>query len=205
MLYKLPLYYIFEEEEELIKIPPIPIEYNFNFINTNYDIFVKIEQNTFININDISDTLRNSPDFETYFILENNEVTTSFIGDVIWEKYKKINQPNPPKCNNNNKDINLGNINHHGKENLKNIAQKIIESEYVISVINSSNNEPNRRQQKVIPLKKEDTKRYIQQEKEGVCIVIDYRSDAGYSMLVETTGRIFWETEFIAEELKKLY
>lgn len=201
MLYKIPICYIYEDTDEIIEIPPVPINYDFEFIKNNVETFVEIEANTAIsrlpqNISNINKKI--------YFQQEGNSFTTSYFGDIMWEKYKQQNSPSPPREDNHQRPINLGNINHHGRNRLMEIARKIINSPYVKEIINSSNNEPQRRHQKVIPLKKDQTIQYIQQPQEGICLVIDYQSDEGFSMLVKTTGRIFWETQFIAEELKNI-
>lgn len=205
MLYNISLYYIFEDEDELIEIKPIPITYDYSFISQNYELFVEIESNTAIQENEISQSIINNTFFNVFFIRENNQITTSFLGDIFWDRYKKNNQPTlvKSKYQPQQKRVDLGNVEHHGKEKLKEIAEILVKSPYVESILNSTDNQPHRRYEKVIPLRKDQTQQYIQREEEGICIVIDYESDAGYAMLVKTTGRIFYETKYIAEILKK--
>lgn len=206
MVYGVSICYIFEDEDELLEIPPLPVNFDLNFIDENYDIFVEIEANTYISTDRIDQRIKNSDKFKIYFQQENNFITTTYIGDMLWEKYKRSYKPKPPQYNESKeKRINLGNIEHHGKSKLHKIANKIINNSYVVEIINSSNNQPNRRREKVIPLRKQETTKYIQREEEGICLVIDDKSDEGFCMLVKTTGRIYWETQFIAEELKKEY
>jgi hypothetical protein len=208
MLYNLPIYYIFEEKDELIEIPPVPVKYNVETIKTLIEYFIKIEVNTSIKATILEPVLSNEN--KIFFQKEGNEYTTSFFGDMFWNKYKEDLEPdekNLPetKLQPNEKAINFGSIPHDGKKSLEKISKKLILSPYVEEVIDSCDYESGRKQQKVIPLTSEEYRKHKTIPREGVCIVIDDKSDKGYAMLVQTTGRIFWETKKIAEILKGYY
>lgn len=81
----------------------------------------------------------------------------------------------------------------HGKDLLKAHADKLVRSPYVVGVINSSPFKPN-------------SKRYIDKVNEnGQIEIVLRKTDQGIGMVVQTTGKTFKETVWIATMLDKKY
>jgi hypothetical protein len=87
-----------------------------------------------------------------------------------------------------NKEINLRND--HGKDKLENFAKKLVNSEYVIKIINSLPYNPR---------KKNFINHY---DENGIVEIILTNTDAGLGLVVQTTGKTKRETKYIAEILK---
>lgn len=81
----------------------------------------------------------------------------------------------------------------HGKDKLKAFAKKLFQSKYIISVINSLPFNPNE-----INLIKEIYP-------DGKIELVLYWENAGYGLIIQTTGRNYRETEAIAKILKKQF
>lgn len=81
----------------------------------------------------------------------------------------------------------------HGTDVLMAFAKRIVNSEYVVSVINSIKFNPK-------------TSRFIRKyDSDGKIEIILHWEDAGYGMVVQSTGRNYRETESIAQILKEKY
>lgn len=81
----------------------------------------------------------------------------------------------------------------HGQDILKEFSKRLIKSPYVIEIINS------------LPFNNKE-KRFIHQIKEnGIIECVLCWTDAGYGLVIRTTGRNKKETEKIAEILKEEY
>lgn len=81
----------------------------------------------------------------------------------------------------------------HGKDKLKEMANRLVNSKHVTEVINSIrfNNR---------------TVRFIRKiHQDGKIEIVLHWEDAGYGMIIQTTGRNFRETKVIAEKLKNEY
>lgn len=101
MLFQIPVFYVFEDTQSLIELPPLPLEYNFKIIEELKDKFYKMESETSIPY----DEFRKGADDEKYkqcialIEEEKGSITLSAIGLAIWEKYKEDNPPPPSKSN----------------------------------------------------------------------------------------------------------
>ena len=78
----------------------------------------------------------------------------------------------------------------HGIDVLKRFANRIVNSDYVVEVVNS------------LPFNSHISRFIKNVYKNGQIEIVLYWEDAGYGMLVQTTGRNYRETEAIAEILK---
>lgn len=99
MLFQIPVFYIFEDTQSLIELPPLPLEYNFKIIEELKDKFYRIESETSIP----HDEFRKGVDDERYnqcialIEEEKGSITLSAIGLAIWKKYNEDNPPPPPR------------------------------------------------------------------------------------------------------------
>ena len=78
----------------------------------------------------------------------------------------------------------------HGKDKLEQFSKRLLQSEYVISVINS------------LPFNSKATNFIRKTHADGRIELVLYWEDAGYGMAIQTTGRNIHETNAIAEYLK---
>lgn len=79
----------------------------------------------------------------------------------------------------------------HGTDVLQKFAEKIVKNDYVDAVINS------------LPFNNK-TSRFVRRVyKNGLVEIVLHWEDAGYGMVIQTTGRNYRETEAIADILKK--
>lgn len=82
----------------------------------------------------------------------------------------------------------------HGIDDLKAHAKRLVNSPYVVSIINST------------PFKSKEAKHYIDVVKDnGLIEVVLMKTDAKIGMVIQTTGRNLKETLWIAKELGKKY
>lgn len=99
MLFQIPVFYIFEDTQNLIELPPLPLEYDFAIIEELKDKFYKIYAETSIPY----DEFRKGVDEEKYnkcvalIEEEKGSVTFSATGLIIWEKYIQDNPPSLSK------------------------------------------------------------------------------------------------------------
>ena len=78
----------------------------------------------------------------------------------------------------------------HGIDVLKRFADRIVHSDYVVEIVNS------------LPFNSHISRFIKNVYKNGQIEIVLYWEDAGYGMLLQTTGRNYRETEAIAEILK---
>lgn len=206
MLKGIPINYIYEDENNIITIPHLPLEYNLSKLKELKDIFINIEVNSSINQSEMYNNLNENN--KIFFEKIDHEYTTSFWGDIFWNKYKNDYEPDEkslPKSQLKPYEKNIKLSDHHGKDKLKDIAEKLFSSPYVESIIDSTFYQGERKIHRVIPLRANDLVKHKKCSQEGVCLIMDDKSKEGTAMLAKTTGRIFWETKKIAEILKNFY
>lgn len=81
----------------------------------------------------------------------------------------------------------------HGKDIIEKFARRLVQSEYVVGVINS------------LPFNPKATNLIRKTYSDGKIEIVLYWEDAGYGLVVQTTGRNIHETNAIAEILKEQY
>lgn len=96
-VYNLPVYYIYEDTEELIEIPKLPVEYDYSVMEDNFYAFEEIKpEKDKKNLPDIKTFIRNYSE-ETYtellnkrLIHENSDKKADLtaIGRLLYKKYK---------------------------------------------------------------------------------------------------------------------
>jgi len=200
----IPLVYLFESSEYLIEIPPAPFKLDLSAIEKLTEIFEYIEKNTGIEENNpLLAKIKNnlSPQeqqqieylFEEY---ENNILTTSLIGDILWEEFKEKQEIKLEQCNlDYNQKVNNSNWGrHHGNDKVEHFGRRLLRNDYVCKIINSAEYEPN---------------------KSGFIVEIEPQNQTGvikvkvpdeiYTLLVQTTGKNKRETSEIAKILEKEY
>jgi len=101
MLFQIPVFYIFEDTQSLIELPPLPLEYNFKIIEELKDKFYRIDSETSIPYDEFRKGVNDEKYKQCIALIEEEKgsITLSAIGLAIWEKYKEDNPPLPPKSN----------------------------------------------------------------------------------------------------------
>jgi len=132
----------------------------------------------------------------------------SGIGLLFWERFKRdyleeLIRDNTDPFSKPNK-LNEQGVEHHGIGKNKTLAEKLLQSTYVKSILNSCDNQPNSKTW-VKALTTEEAKNHLQRAANAVCIITNIKSNAGYSFLIETTARNYDENTKIAEILKQKY
>ncbi|MCX8082694.1 MAG: putative CRISPR-associated protein [bacterium] len=87
---KVPIYYIFEEEENLISIPNVPIIINKEIFNKYNDIFIELERRKDVQWNEIKDKIGYEDNYFIKSIIYTEENLCDFtpLGKLLWEEYK---------------------------------------------------------------------------------------------------------------------
>lgn len=209
MLFNKPVKYIHEESEDLITLSGIPLVYDEALMFRIEDKLKRIykegsitreEWNLGIDYNDQR--------YESLIEIDGGLVTLSGIGQLLYEKFRKNNPENierdltPPE-NKENRLLSLG-VPHHGIYRIINISKRLLQSPYVVKVVNSCENNPSSKNP-ITPLLSIETKKHLQHEETGICIVTDTKSDEGFSFLIKTTAKNDYENEVIANLLRRNY
>lgn len=195
MLFSRPIYYIFEWSDALIQLPSIPISYDEGLMDKCAQRLKQIEDETSIE----SDAFWQGIDFyerEKFLSLveeENGEVTLSPVGMVLWERYKEDfpvhlhrSEVKPER-----KKISLRKD--HGIDILNHWAKRFVNNPYVEEVVNS------------LPFNPSTTNPIKKVHDNGLIELVLTKTDAGYGMVVKTTGTNKEETEEIAKILLSRY
>jgi putative CRISPR-associated protein (TIGR02619 family) len=101
MLFQIPVFYIFEDTQSPIKLPPLPLEYNFKIIEELKEKFYRIDSETRIPYDEFRKGVNDEKYKQCIALIEEEKgyVTLSAIGLAIWERYKEDNPPLPPRSN----------------------------------------------------------------------------------------------------------
>lgn len=195
MIFSRPIYYIFEWSDALIRLPSIPISYDEELMDRCAQRLKQIEDETAIE----ADAFWQGIDFHergkflSLIEEENGDVTLSPVGMLLWERYKKDfpvhlrrSQIEPE-----NKKINLRDD--HGIDILKHWAKRLVNNPYVEKIVNS------------LPFNPRTTNPIKKVHDNGLVELVLTKTDAGYGMVVMTTGTNKKETEEIAGILLSRY
>lgn len=205
MLFNKPVRYIHEDSDDLISLADLPLVLNEDIIFPVEEKLLRIEQETAISTAEWQTGLDyHDHRFDVLVEEVEGQITLSGLGFLFWEKFKSDHPGDllRTKMAPSQKKMKLGALGHHGKFRLKSIAEKLLRSHYVAGILNSCDFQPQSREW-IVPLSKTECQRHLQVEKVNVCIGTDINSDAGYSMLVETTARTADENKRIAELLSR--
>lgn len=195
MIFSKPIYYIFENSDALVRLPIIPLNYNEDIMDKCAEKLKRIEENTVIR----TDEFWNMIDFyekEKFLSLIEEEggfVTLSSIGMLLWERYKKDFPPHLGRNNKKPEDKEIHLRNDHGKDILMRWAKKLVNNPYVEEIVNS------------LPFSPRTTNPIKKVYDNGLVEIVFTETDAGYGMVLKTTGRNRKETEEISKILKSRY
>jgi len=195
MIYDSPVRYIYEKSQEVITLEKIPIMYDESLILSVENKLRRIENDTQITLDEWRDGIayESGQKYDSLIEEENGHVTMSAIGLLFYEKFK-IDYP--PELERdftapNEKPIKLRDD--HGKDILFAFAKRLVNSPFIKEIINSLPFNP----KQTNPIKKCSENGQIE-------IVLTY-TDAGYGLVVQTTGKNKNEAEIIAKILKNKY
>jgi|SRR5690554_197709 len=192
---QIKLCYIYEDSEELIMIPPLHLKIDMKGMEKLEDYFIKIDQESVINYPPEIKKYENHVKelFDICVEPIEDKYTISIIGDMLWKIYSEnkdvilVENDTPPE----KKQINLRDDG--GKDILYKFSKKLVNSPYVVSIINSLPYNPH---------EKEFVKEVF---KDGLIELVLTNDDRGIGLKVQTTGRNFRETKKIAHILEEKY
>ncbi|MDN3512489.1 MAG: putative CRISPR-associated protein [Candidatus Jettenia sp.] len=195
MIFSKPIYYIFENSDVLIRLPIIPINYNEELLDKCAEKLKQIEKDTCIR----SDKFWDMVDFyerEKFTSLIEEEgglVTVSPIGLILWERYKKDFPPHLVRINKKPEDKKIDLRDDHGRDVLMRWAKRLVNNPYVEEIVNS------------LPFSPRTTNPIKKVCDNGFVDIVFTKTDAGYGMVIKTTGRNKKETEEIVKILMERY
>jgi len=191
------LSYIYEDSDALIEIPPLPLHVDFDLLEKLEDYFYKIDKECSIpypkELYNFEEKYKQV--FEICTEKENENYTLSAIGFMLWEEYKKIKKDinlvevDTPA---NKKDIKLSST-HHGNDKLQAFSERIVNSPYVVEVLDS------------LPYNPRGNKFIRSADEDGTLEIVLYKDDRGLGLRIKTTGRNLRETLKIGEILEQKY
>jgi len=195
MLFSKSIYYIFERSDALIKLPAIPINYDEEILDRCAEKLKRIDNETAITYDefwrgiDYYEKERFMPLIEE----EGKAVSLSPIGILLWERYKKDFPPYLHRSEKRPEDKRIILRDDHGKDILMHWARRLINIPYIEEVVNS------------LPFNPAATKPIKRITEDGLIELVLTKTDAGYGMVVKTTGRDEKETHEIANILIARY
>lgn len=184
MIFNKPVKYIHEDSNDVITLPAVPMILDDDLILGIENKLRKIENETAISISEWQEGI----DYHDHRF------------DCFVEELLRDERPASEKYN---KLLRQG-VEHHGLAKIKPIANKLLHSPFVKSVPNSCDNQ-SKSKVWIKSLTATEAINHLQREAEGICIVTDINSDAGYSFLIETTARNYNENKKIADILNRKY
>ena len=209
MLFNKPIRYIYEDSNDLLTLSHIPILVNEEVIFKVEKKLRKIEQDTYISKREWQEGIDyNEHRFDCLVEEEKGLVTLSGFGLLFWEKFKRdypddLIRDNRALYEKTNK-LKEQKKSHHGIDKLIPLAEKLLQSPFVSSILKSCKYRPYSKRW-VNPLREEETKEFIPNALQSICVVTDVNSDAGYSFLIQTTARNFEENKRIADLLERKF
>ncbi len=85
---KRPLYYIFEDTNEVIKIPQTPLAFDTDFFETYWNNFEKLSDGNIIDVNELENTYQFQQDAQSCIEIEEGDCCLNGLGGMLWEDYK---------------------------------------------------------------------------------------------------------------------
>lgn len=83
---KVPIYYIFEDTNALMKIPYIPIDIKWSVFEKNEEFFLNIEKEK---IKELTDKVKNNSDIQSLLEVVEDYYCLNPLGIALWEKYRE--------------------------------------------------------------------------------------------------------------------
>ena len=196
MLYDKPIKYIYEKSDEIITLDKIPLKYDEETILAVEEKLLLIEKNTEISLELWEQGIPFEKRKHYSFLLQESSpgrVTMSAIGLIFYEKFKTDYPPElerdltPPK----EKTISIRDD--HGKDTLSAFSKKIVTSPFVKGVINS------------LPFNPKQTNPIKECLEDGKIEIVLVKTDPGYGIIVQTTGKNIEQTKRISELIRKKF
>jgi putative CRISPR-associated protein (TIGR02619 family) len=201
----IPVYYMFEEFDEVIALPAQPVSLDLTFWFEHYAFFEQLAQAEYdaVGKSDLDDPYEGE-----YYdaLVEEVEIngkpyiTLTPTGQLFHErcdynfrKDESVILEHLPKdlTDPKKKKIKIGD--QHGKDELKALAEKLCQSPFVVEVVNS------------LPYNSELSNPIRKIKDDGKIELVMTKTDAGYGLCVQTTGRNKKETGAIARILVEKY
>jgi len=98
MVFQIPSKYVFEFSDELLTLPPIPLDFNFSLVEKHVSKFERIYEESYIPDRDFWEGVpyEERGRYEPFLEHEGGHVTLSSIGLIVFEGYRAKNPPPIP-------------------------------------------------------------------------------------------------------------
>lgn len=195
MIFSIPIYYIFEGSNTLIRLPSIPLNYDAELMDNCAEKLKHIEDETFIKEHEFWGGIEfyERERFLSLVEIENGVVSLSPIGLLLWERYKKDFPPHLKKSSKKPEDKEIHLRDDPGKDVLMHWAKRFVNSPYVEGIINS------------LPFNPRATEPVKTISDDGLIELVLTKTDKGCGMVIKTTGRNKKETEEIVKIIRERY
>lgn len=197
LLMGIPVYYIHESFKELIRFPSLPIDWNMQIVEENYNFFLWIDAKPRSQI-EVGSWLKAIPGLGPLVISDNDGFTyLSAAGDLIFKAFrakKGLSSIEWPPDSNVTPDqkVHLENAAHHRPDGYPQFIDALAREEYVSSIRYSGKGHK----------QKGETQIKIIEPDKGTLEIVFRRGDRALPILVETTARGQEQTQMIIDNLK---
>ena len=200
-LYGMEVIYISEEVEDIIKLPALPISYDLTIMRQSLPLLQQLAKQNGMEVMLLADL--KGGDRELYNDLGNYKnvlvqnvdgyLTLTPLGYLLYRLYIKDYPPELIQTEVLSGSKNIAIRDDHGKDILLKLAKKLVISPYVCEVVNS------------LPFNRGEANRIRpnQSFENGLVEIVLPKTDAGYGLVIRTTGRNPHETRQIANLLAK--
>jgi hypothetical protein len=195
MILSLKICYIFEQSENLLELPIVPVSFNTALMVSHSEKFRRIEEEGAITEDEFWSGIDYDDRYQFHGLMDvdSGMATLNAIGVLMWEKAKDELPIELRKSVTSPRDKVRRLADHHGKSELEAFAKRLAMSEYVEAIEYSTS---------YVPHATKLVHRLIPKDRLQVVLT---DTDAGYSMIVTTTARNSRELEAIAEIIQEKY
>lgn len=198
LLMGIPVYYIHESFKELIRFPSLPIDWNMQIVEENYNFFLWIDAKPRSQI-EVGSWLKAIPALEPLVISDNDGFTyLSAAGDLIFKSFRAKRGLSsiewPPDSNvTPDQKVHLENAAHHRPDEYLQFIDALAREEYVSSIRFFGKCSKQRGKTQI----------RINDSDEGILEIVFRKGDIALPLLVETTATGKEQTQMIIDNLKK--
>ena len=183
MLYDRPVMYIHEKSNEIFTLENIPITYDESIMLSVESKLIRIDEQSEISVGDWNEGVPFERRVKLSWLVEESNpgfVSISPVGFLFYEKFKVEYPPELVRDATlpEDKPINLGRIEHHGRDTLMAFAKKLVQHPFVREIEKSLPYDPRLKE----PIKK--------CHDDGRIELILVHTDAGYGLLVVTSQKV---------------
>ncbi|MEI7556911.1 putative CRISPR-associated protein [Candidatus Chlorohelix sp.] len=197
MLYNFKIIYIFENSNELITLPALPIKYDEELLLSAEEFLKKLFADGLLPADTFPKYLEQRRDeyIPAIIIESDGELMLSAFGELLYQRFVQDYPEDLPKCKEKPEEKRLAFKDGEDKPPIVALARRLILSPFVCEIVNS------------IPFHPGEINRIRpnQNFENGLVEIVLPKTDKGLGMVIRTTGRNPAETKQIADLLAKQY